>query len=64
MLPTQSGSVAVTLAPVKSLKANVGYTVSAVNGSQFFTDARAVNGSLNSTYESPFVKLPGRFVPA
>lgn len=55
--PTQFGSAAVTVSPAKSLKANVGYTISAVNGSQFFTDARAVNGSLNSTYESPFVKL-------
>lgn len=55
--PTQSGSAAITLSPAKALKANLGYAVNAVNGSQFFTDARAVNGSLTSTYQSPFVKL-------
>jgi len=31
--------------------------VSSVNGNQFFNDARSVNGSLNSTYQSPFVNL-------
>jgi len=31
--------------------------VSAVNGSQFFNDARAVNGSLVSNYDSPFVNV-------
>jgi len=28
-----------------------------VNVNQFFNDARAVNGSLNSTYQSPFVSV-------
>jgi hypothetical protein len=55
--PTQYGSVALTLAPVKSIHSNVGYRVSAVNGNQFFNDARAVNGSLDSTYQSPFLSL-------
>ncbi|HWA96304.1 MAG TPA: hypothetical protein VG844_17030 [Terracidiphilus sp.] len=55
--PTQYGSVALSVAPTKAVKANLGYTVSSVNGNQFFTDARAVNGSLESTYQSPFVKL-------
>jgi hypothetical protein len=55
--PTQYGSVAIALSPVKSIHSNVGYRISAVNGNQFFNDARAVNGSLDSTYQSPFLNL-------
>jgi hypothetical protein len=53
--PTQFGSVAVNLSPEKSIHSNIGYRISSVNGSQFFNDARSVNGSLVSTYQSPFV---------
>jgi hypothetical protein len=55
--PTQFGSVALSLSPVKKIHSNLGYRVSAVNGNQFFNDARAVNGSLVSTYQSPFLNL-------
>jgi len=55
--PTQSGSVALMLSPIKSLKSNIGYNISAVNGSRFYNDARDVAGSLVSTYQSPFVNL-------
>lgn len=55
--PTQSGSVALTMSPNKKLHSDIGYRVSAVDGSQFFNDARAVNGSLNSTYLTPFATL-------
>jgi len=55
--PTQYGSVAVSLSPSKTAHANLGYRISSVNGNQFFTDARAVNGSLNSMYQSPFVSI-------
>jgi hypothetical protein len=55
--PTQYGSVALNLSPVKVLRANFGYRISAVSGSQFFNDARAVNGSLQSAYQSPFVSV-------
>lgn len=55
--PTQAATVALNLSPVDKIHGNVGYRVSAVNGNQFFNDARAVNGSLNSTYQSPFVNL-------
>jgi hypothetical protein len=55
--PTQYGSVALTLSPVNKIHSNLGYRISSVNGSQFFNDARAVNGSLDSTYQSPFVNL-------
>jgi hypothetical protein len=55
--PTQYGSVALALSPVKSIHSNIGYRISAVSGSQFFNDARAVNGSLQSAYQSPFVNV-------
>ena len=55
--PTQYASVAVNLSPVKSIHTNIGYRISSVNGTQFFNDARAVNGSLNSAYQSPFVNV-------
>jgi hypothetical protein len=55
--PTQYGSVALTVSPVDKIHSNIGYRVSSVSGSQFFNDARAVNGSLVSTYQSPYVNL-------
>jgi len=55
--PTQYGSVALSVSPIKPIHSNLGYRISSVNGSQFFNDARAVNGSLNSTYQSPFVNV-------
>jgi hypothetical protein len=53
--PTQSGSVALALSPVDKLHSNIGYRISSVNGTRFFNDARDVNGSLVSTYQTPFV---------
>jgi hypothetical protein len=55
--PTQNGSVALTYSPVDKMHSSIGYRVSSVNGSRFFNDARDVNGSLVSTYESPYVNL-------
>jgi opacity protein-like surface antigen len=55
--PTQYASVALTMSPVKSIHANIGYRISDVSGNQFFNDARAVNGSLDSKYQSPFVNV-------
>jgi hypothetical protein len=55
--PTEYGSVAIMMSPVDKIHSNIGYRVSSVNGTQFFNDARAVNGSLDSTYQSPFVNL-------
>ncbi len=55
--PTQYGSVALNLSPVDKIHSNLGYRISSVNGSQFFNDARSVNGSLVSTYQTPFVNL-------
>jgi hypothetical protein len=55
--PTQFGSAALTMSPNKKIHSGIGYRISAVSGSQFFTDAREVNGSLQSAYQSPFVNL-------
>ena len=55
--PSQYGYAALMLTPTPKVKSDIGYTVSAVNGTRFFTDARDVNGSLVSTYESPYVNI-------
>lgn len=55
--PTQFGSAGVTFSPVGKVHGAIGYRISSVNGSQFFNDARAVNGSLVSTYQSPYASL-------
>jgi hypothetical protein len=55
--PTQHGSVGVVVNPNDKVKYGLGYRVSAVNGSQFFTDARAVNGSLNSKFQTPYLNI-------
>jgi hypothetical protein len=55
--PTQYGSVSIRLSPAKPIQSNLGYRISSVNGSRFFNDARDVNGSLVSSYQSPFVNL-------
>ncbi len=55
--PTQSVSAALMLAPNPKVHTNLGYRMSKVDGSRFFNDARDVNGSMNSNYQSPFVNL-------
>ncbi len=55
--PTQFVSAAFMYAPNKKIHSNLGYRVSDVNGSRFFTDAGDVNGSLVSRYQTPFVNL-------
>jgi hypothetical protein len=55
--PTQYVSMALSLSPAKTFHSNLGFHVSDVRGNQFFNDARAVNGSLHSLYQSPFVNL-------
>ena len=55
--PTQYGSASITISPIHSVRSSVGYTISSVSGSRFFNDARDVNGSLVSTYQSPEVSV-------
>ena len=45
--------------PVKQVHSNLGYRISSVNGSRFFTDAGDVNGSLVSTNQTPSSTSPG-----
>ncbi len=56
-VPTQFGHVALALNPTDKLHAHLGYTVSSANGTRFFTDARDVNGSTVSTYQTPFADV-------
>lgn len=55
--PTQFASIGLALSPVHSIHSTIGYRISAVSGNQFFTDALAVNGSLQSAYQTPYVHL-------
>jgi len=55
--PTQYASVALALSPAERFHTNFGYRISSVSGNRFFNDPRDVNGSLVSTYQSPFVDL-------
>ena len=55
--PTQSASVALMLSPNAKVHSNLGYRMSNVSGSRFFNDARDVNGSMNSKYQSPFANF-------
>jgi hypothetical protein len=55
--PTQFGSVSLNYNLTDKVHSNLGYTMSDVNGSRFFNDARDVNGSMVSKYQSPFLNL-------
>jgi hypothetical protein len=55
--PTQYASASIMISPSVKLHSNLGYRISDVSGSRFFNDARDVNGSLVSKYQSPFVNL-------
>jgi hypothetical protein len=61
--PTQFGSVAFTVSPAKTIKSNIGYRISSVNGTRFYNDPRDVAGSLVSTYQTPFVNVAWKFRP-
>ena len=55
--PTQFGSLAFMVAPVKRVRLNGGYRMSAVNGNSDAMNIRQVNGSLQSQYQSPFANV-------
>ncbi|WP_197413923.1 hypothetical protein [Terracidiphilus gabretensis] len=61
--PTNFGSASITLVPVKTVRAGLGYRISDVSGSRLYDNARDVAGSLNSTYQSPYVNLAWTFHP-
>ncbi len=53
--PTEYGSFSLMFAPSKTLRSNVGYQISSVNGTTEFLNPRQVAGSLRSSYQSPFI---------
>ncbi len=55
--PTEFASVSFSYNPIVKVRASVGYTISDVNGSRFFNDARDVNGSMVSKYQTPFLNV-------
>lgn len=55
--PTEYGSFSVMFAPIKTLRANAGYQISAVNGTTEFLNPLEVPGSLQSHYQSPLLNL-------
>ena len=52
--PTEFVSFGVLSTPVKAIHVSAGYRISAVSGNQFFEDAQAVNGSLQSAWQTPY----------
>lgn len=52
--PTQFGSIDFVLIPVKQFTVNMGYRMSAVNGTTQFLNPRQVPGSLQSQYQTPY----------
>lgn len=62
--PTQFLSAAVMLSPNTKMNSNIGYRTSDVNGSRFFNDARDVNGTLVSNFQTPFVNVAWTVHPA
>ena len=61
--PTQFVSAALHLSPVARINTNIGYRISDVKGTRFFNDARDVNGSLVSAYQTPFMNLAWKIHP-
>lgn len=61
--PTEYGQFSLMFAPIKTLRSNVGYQISAVNGVIEFLNPRAVPGSLQSKYQSPFIDVAWTFHP-
>lgn len=55
--PTQYASIGLVYIPNKALHTSAGYRISAVSGNQFFNDAQAVNGSLQSAYQTPYLNV-------
>jgi hypothetical protein len=61
--PTQYGLFGIILAPVQQLRANLGYSISAVSGSAEFLNLLQVAGSLQSKYQSPYANIAWTFYP-
>jgi hypothetical protein len=55
--PTQYGQFGIMLTPVKPVRTNFGYRVSAVNGNTVYDNPRQVPGALQSQYMSPYANI-------
>ena len=55
--PTEIGSFSVTLAPLKTLRSNIGYRISSVSGNTVSDNPRQVPGTLQSKYMSPYANV-------
>ncbi|MBN9614582.1 MAG: hypothetical protein J0G35_03315, partial [Acidobacteriales bacterium] len=61
--PTQFGSIGFMLVPIKRVRFNGGYRMTAVNGNSDFINIRQVNGSLQSQFQSPYANLAVDIAP-
>lgn len=61
--PTQFGSIGFMLAPLKRVRLDGGYRMSAVNGTGDFINIRQVSGSLQSQFQSPYANLAVDIAP-
>lgn len=61
--PTQFAMVGFNYSPGTKVRMAAGYTISSVNGSRFFNDARDVNGSMVSAYQTPYLNFAYTFHP-
>lgn len=59
--PTQYGLFSFMLAPVKTLRTNLGYQISSVNGVTELLNPLQVPGSLQSRYQTPFADVAWNF---
>jgi hypothetical protein len=55
--PTQYGSFGVTVTPVEKVSGSVGYHINKVSGSTETLNPRQVPGSLDSSYQTPYVDV-------
>jgi hypothetical protein len=56
-VPTQTGSLGVILSPITKLHGGLGFRATGINGNTDFINARQVNGSLQSFYETPYFNV-------
>jgi len=60
--PTEYGSFALMFAPIKSLRTNVGYQISAVNGTDEFLNPLQVPARSGPSISLLLSTSPGRFI--
>jgi len=61
--PNNFGSVSISLAPAKRIRANFGYSATASNGTSEVLNDRQVQGSLQSEYQMPFGNFAYNIAP-